>query len=97
MRADRPPPPVRFPLLGRFAHLSSIDVAKLSACFRQGVIAFFLERKLPVAGAIELLHDGAIVTVDGYLGIVTVGAPEFDLKFADVAGNTVSRKSRKGV
>ncbi len=50
-----------------------------------------------VAGAIELLHDGDIVTVDGYLGIVTVGAPEFDLELADVAGNTGSRKSRKGV
>jgi pyruvate,water dikinase len=50
-----------------------------------------------VAGAIELLHDGDIVTVDGYLGIVTVGAPEFDLELADVAGNTGSRKFREGV
>jgi phosphoenolpyruvate synthase/pyruvate phosphate dikinase len=50
-----------------------------------------------VAGAIELLRDGDIVTVDGYLGIVTVGTPEFDLELADVAGNTGSRKSRKGV
>jgi pyruvate,water dikinase len=50
-----------------------------------------------VAGAIELLHDGDIVTVDGHLGIVTVGAPEFDLELADVAGNTGSRKSGKGV
>jgi hypothetical protein len=49
-----------------------------------------------VAGAIELLHDGDIVTVDGYLGIVTVGAPEFDLELADVAGDTGSRKSRNG-
>lgn len=49
-----------------------------------------------VAGAIELLHDGDIVTVDGYLGIVTVGAPEFDLELADVAGITGSRKSRNG-
>jgi phosphohistidine swiveling domain-containing protein len=50
-----------------------------------------------VAGAIEMLHDGDIVTVDGYLGIVTVGAPEFDLELADVAGYTGSRKSRMGV
>ena len=53
-----------------------------------------------VAGAIELLHDGDIVTVDGYLGIVTVGAPEFDLELADVAGERVSGSpgtSMKGI
>jgi phosphohistidine swiveling domain-containing protein len=35
-----------------------------------------------VANAVELLEDRQIVTVDGYLGIVTVGAPEFDLEKA---------------
>jgi pyruvate,water dikinase len=30
--------------------------------------------------AVERLEEGQIVTVDGYLGIVTVGAPEFDLE-----------------
>jgi pyruvate,water dikinase len=35
-----------------------------------------------VAGAIDLLEDGEVVTVDGYLGIVTVGAPEFELEEA---------------
>lgn len=39
-----------------------------------------------VSGVMEMLHDGDIVTVDGYLGIVTVGAPEFDLELADVVG-----------
>jgi pyruvate,water dikinase len=33
-----------------------------------------------VANVVELLEDDGIVTVDGYLGIVTVGAPEFDLE-----------------
>jgi phosphohistidine swiveling domain-containing protein len=33
-----------------------------------------------IANAVELLEDGQVVTVDGYLGIVTVGAPEFDLE-----------------
>ncbi len=33
-----------------------------------------------ISNAVELLEDGQIVTVDGYLGIVTVGAPEFDLE-----------------
>jgi phosphohistidine swiveling domain-containing protein len=35
-----------------------------------------------IANATELLEEGEIVTVDGYLGIVTVGAPEFDLEEA---------------
>jgi phosphohistidine swiveling domain-containing protein len=30
--------------------------------------------------AVELLEEGEVVTVDGYLGIVTVGPPEFDLE-----------------
>ena len=33
-----------------------------------------------VLNAVDLLQDGELVTVDGYLGIVTVGAPEFDLE-----------------
>ena len=33
-----------------------------------------------IANAVELLEDGQVVTIDGYLGIVTVGAPEFDLE-----------------
>jgi pyruvate,water dikinase len=33
-----------------------------------------------VPNAVNLLGDGEIVTVDGYLGIVTVGAPEFELE-----------------
>jgi phosphohistidine swiveling domain-containing protein len=34
-----------------------------------------------VARAVEQLRDGDLVTVDGHLGIVTVGPPEFDLEF----------------
>ena len=33
-----------------------------------------------VANAAEILEDGELVSVDGHLGIVTVGAPEFDLE-----------------
>jgi pyruvate,water dikinase len=33
-----------------------------------------------IADAVELLADGTLVTVDGHLGIVTVGEPEFDLE-----------------
>ncbi len=38
-----------------------------------------------VAGVIDLLHDGDFITVDGHLGIVTVGEPEFDLEWSDVS------------
>ena len=33
-----------------------------------------------IAGVVDLLRNSDLVTVDGYLGIVTVGAPEFDLE-----------------
>jgi len=33
-----------------------------------------------ITNAVEILEEGQVVTVDGYLGIVTVGAPEFDLE-----------------
>jgi pyruvate,water dikinase len=33
-----------------------------------------------IPDATKRLHDGEIVTVDGHLGIVTVGRPEFDLE-----------------
>jgi phosphohistidine swiveling domain-containing protein len=36
-----------------------------------------------IAHAVEQLPDGEIVTVDGYLGIVTVGPPEFELELQD--------------
>ncbi|MBM3858230.1 MAG: hypothetical protein FJ395_01120 [Verrucomicrobia bacterium] len=35
-----------------------------------------------VPDVVELLPDGQVVTVDGYLGIVTVGPPDFDLELA---------------
>jgi phosphohistidine swiveling domain-containing protein len=33
-----------------------------------------------IPNAVDLLEDGELVTVDGFLGIVTVGPPEFDLE-----------------
>jgi pyruvate,water dikinase len=33
-----------------------------------------------IVGVMELVADGDLVTVDGHLGIVTVGPPEFDLE-----------------
>ena len=38
-----------------------------------------------IADAAEILADGDLVTVDGHLGIVTVGEPEFDRE-RDAAG-----------
>jgi len=40
-----------------------------------------------VPKAVELLRDGDLVTVDGYLGIVTVGAAEFELEKALAGGS----------
>ena len=60
--------------------LESQDLARL--------IRMDLGRKLGmpcvngIPNAVELLEDGEMVTVDGYLGIVTVGPPEFDLEAA---------------
>ncbi len=36
-----------------------------------------------VRDAAELLEDGDFVTVDGHLGIVAVGEPEFDLELRE--------------
>lgn len=36
-----------------------------------------------VPGVVDLLEDDDVVTVDGYLGIVTVGPPDFDLELAE--------------
>ena len=33
-----------------------------------------------IVDAMNLLEDGDFVTVDGHLGIVTVGPPEFDIE-----------------
>ena len=35
-----------------------------------------------VARAVEQLRDGEVVTVDGHLGIVTVGPPDFDMELS---------------
>jgi pyruvate,water dikinase len=37
-----------------------------------------------VAEAADVLQNGDLLTVDGYLGIVTVGPPEFDMELADL-------------
>jgi len=47
---------------GRFIHVPTVDLAKMSGCFRQRVIAFFLERKLLnerlTKNMIEWTHSG---------------------------------------
>ncbi len=40
-----------------------------------------------IARAVEQLRDGDLVTVDGHLGIVTVGPPEFDLELGRPRGH----------
>lgn len=46
-----------------------------------------------IPNAMEILMDGEQVTVDGYLGIVTVGEPEFDLEKG--LGFIVQKKSAR--
>ena len=41
-----------------------------------------------IVDLMNLLQDGDLVTVDGHLGIVTVGPPEFDLELQEVASET---------
>jgi phosphohistidine swiveling domain-containing protein len=36
-----------------------------------------------IAGVVDLLKDGDLVSVDGYLGIVTVGPPDFDMELSE--------------
>jgi hypothetical protein len=47
---------------GRFIHVPTVDLAKMKACFRQRVIAFFLERKLLnerlAKNMVEWTHSG---------------------------------------
>jgi pyruvate,water dikinase len=56
-----------------------------------------------VERAVERLPEGEVVTVDGYLGIVTVGPPEFDLEAVatgearDLASLPSPREPGKGV
>jgi pyruvate,water dikinase len=49
-----------------------------------------------VRDAADILENGDLVTVDGHLGIVTVGAPEFDLELRSV-GESTSAVNQSGV
>lgn len=40
---------------------------------------------------VDLIEDGELVTVDGYLGIVTVGPPEFDMEKGGARGETATK------
>jgi phosphohistidine swiveling domain-containing protein len=88
------------PMMTHLVLLSAAVVERRGGMLIHGAI-IARELGLPcvngVAGAVELLHDGDIVTVDGYLGIVTVGAPEFDLELADVPRDTGPRQVRSGI
>jgi hypothetical protein len=56
---------------GRFVHVRTVDLADMSACFRQGVIAFFLERPLLnerlAKNMVEWAHS--VFSVDASVGI----------------------------
>lgn len=71
-----PDPAVRVPLAREIIELRD------SMLFRDAIIT----RELGItcvngiAGIVDLLRNSDLVAVDCYLGVVTVGAPEFDLE-----------------
>ena len=48
-----------------------------------------------IPGVMDLLNNGDLVTVDGHLGIVTVGAPEFDLEGVELGDYDVGSPPSK--
>jgi len=62
---------------GRFVHVPTVDLAKMSGCFRQRVIAFFLDRKLLnewlAKSMVEWEHSG--FSVVGSVHLLITGAP----------------------
>jgi len=71
------------PTMTHLVPLASTIVERRGGMLIHGAI-IARELNLPcvngVANVVELLSDGELVTVDGYLGIVTVGAPDFALE-----------------
>lgn len=76
---------------GKAAKLSMSHIMPLAAAIAYGrggmlIHGAIIARELGVpcfngvSDAILETDDGVIVTVDGHLGIVTIGAPEFDLE-----------------
>lgn len=71
------------PMMTHLVPLAAAIVERRGGMLIHGAI-IAREMQIPcvngVAAAAEILEDGQIVTVDGHLGIVTVGLPEFDLE-----------------
>ena len=69
----------------RLEALAELDV-KVLLCggFNRRFLPFARELGIPcvngIVDAMNLLEDGDFVTIDGHLGIVTVGPPEFDIE-----------------
>jgi pyruvate,water dikinase len=69
------------PTMTHIVPLSSAIVERRGGMLIHGAI-IARELRIPcvngVASAVELIKDGDVLSVDGHLGIVTVGPPEFD-------------------
>ena len=50
-----------------------------------------------IPDVVALLHNGELVTVDGYLGVVTVGAPEFDVEGVTLGRSDTSDTTPKPI
>lgn len=77
------------PTITHLVPLASAVVERRGGMLIHGAI-IARELRIPcvngVRDATELLRDAEVVTVDGYLGIVTVGRPEFDLELGRESG-----------
>jgi hypothetical protein len=84
---------------GRFVHVPTVDLAKMSACFRHRVIAFFLERQLLnerlAKNMIAWAHSG--FSVDASVRIPAGSAKARVALSQYIPGPTAGRRPARGV
>ncbi len=84
---------------GRFVHVPTVDLAKMSGCFRQRVIAFFLERKLLnerlAKNMVNWAHSG--FSVDASIRIPAGSAKTREALAQYIPGPTAGRRPARGV
>ena len=72
------------PMMTQLVPLAAAVIERRGGMLIHGAI-IAREMKIPcvngVADAVTLLRDDDFVTVDGHLGIVTIGQPEFELEW----------------
>jgi len=84
---------------GRFVHVPQFDLQKMSACFRQRVIAFFLERKLLNErlgrSMLEWTHSGS--SVDASIRLPAGSSKTREALAQYIPGPAAGRRPARGV